>query len=58
MDCDMIFRRNIAELWALRYARYAVMCCMYSYQLEETSEFLGNFQAKYEEKLIQPHAVH
>ncbi|KZK78853.1 hypothetical protein PsAD46_04470 [Pseudovibrio sp. Ad46] len=50
MDCDMIFRRDLAELWALRDDRYAVMCCKHEYQPEETTKFLGNPQTKYERK--------
>ena len=27
MDCDMMFRGDIAELWNMRNMRYSVMCC-------------------------------
>ncbi|MFS8182020.1 glycosyltransferase [Pseudovibrio denitrificans] len=50
MDCDMIFRKDIAELWSLRDDRYAVMCCKHNYEPEETTKFLGNTQTKYAKK--------
>ncbi|KZK76848.1 Glycosyl transferase family 8 [Pseudovibrio sp. W64] len=50
MDCDMIFRKDIAELWALRDDRYAVMCCKHDYEPEEGIKFLGNLQSKYAKK--------
>lgn len=50
MDCDMLFRRDIAELWALRDDSYAVMCCKHDYQPKEETKFFGQVQTKYEKK--------
>lgn len=50
LDCDMMFRRDIAELWALRDDAYAVMCCKHDYQPKEEVKFLGQVQTKYEKK--------
>ena len=50
LDCDMLFRRDIAELWALRDENCAVMCCKHDYQPKEETKFLGQVQTKYEKK--------
>jgi hypothetical protein len=50
LDCDMLFRRDIAELWALRDDSFAVMCCKHDYQPAEDVKFLGQVQTKYEKK--------
>jgi hypothetical protein len=50
LDCDMLFRRDIAELWALRDDRFAVMCCKHDYEPAEDVKFLGQVQTKYEKK--------
>ncbi len=50
VDCDMIFRRDIAELWALRDEAYSVMCVKHDYQPKEETKFLGQTQTKYEKK--------
>lgn len=50
LDCDMLFRRDIAELWALRDERFAVMCCQHDYAPKEETKFLGQVQTKYEKK--------
>lgn len=50
MDCDMLMRANIAELWALRDDRYAAMVCKHDYQPKEDVKFLGQVQTKYEKK--------
>ncbi|MEO1318040.1 MAG: glycosyltransferase [Pseudomonadota bacterium] len=50
MDCDMLFRADIAELWALRDERYAVMCVQHDYTPTENTKFLGQVQTKYEKK--------
>jgi hypothetical protein len=50
LDCDMLFRRDIAELWALRDDRYAAMCCKHDYTPKEDVKFLGQVQTKYEKK--------
>ena len=50
MDCDMLARADIAELWALRDDRYAVMCVKHDYQPKIETKFLGQTQTKYEKK--------
>ncbi|EJZ19651.1 glycosyltransferase [Rhizobium sp. Pop5] len=50
MDCDMLMRVDIAELWALRDDRYAAMCVKHDYQPKIETKFLGQTQTKYEKK--------
>ncbi|KQR76063.1 glycosyltransferase [Rhizobium sp. Leaf341] len=50
MDCDIIARKDIAELWALRDEQYSVMVCKHDYQPKEDVKFLGQVQTKYEKK--------
>lgn len=50
MDCDMLMRADIAELWALRDDRYAAMCVKHDYQPKVETKFLGQTQTKYEKK--------
>ncbi|MCW7545279.1 glycosyltransferase [Aurantimonas litoralis] len=50
MDCDMLMRADIAELWALRDDRHSVMCVKHDYQPKVETKFLGQTQTKYEKK--------
>ena len=50
MDCDMLVRRDIAELWALRDERYAVMCVKHDHQPKEAVKFLDQPQTPYNKK--------
>ncbi len=50
MDCDMLSRADISELWSLRDDSYSVMCCKHDYQPKEDTKFLGQVQTKYEKK--------
>ncbi|MCW4114848.1 glycosyltransferase [Aurantimonas sp. MSK8Z-1] len=50
LDCDMLFRADIAELWALRDDRYAVQVVKHDYQPKVETKFLGQTQTKYEKK--------
>jgi hypothetical protein len=50
MDCDMLVRRDIAELWALRDERYAVMCVQHDHRPKETVKFLDQPQTPYGKK--------
>ena len=50
MDCDMLMLDDIAELWALRDERYAVMAVKHDHVPKETTKFLGEPQSKYEKK--------
>lgn len=50
MDCDMLMRRDIAELWALRDERYAVQVVKHHHVPRESVKFLGSVQTRYEKK--------
>lgn len=50
MDCDMLMRDDIANLWKLRDDRYAVMVVKHDHVPTETTKFLGEPQSKYEKK--------
>ncbi len=50
MDCDMLVRADIAELFALADDRYAVMVCQHDYTPRGTVKFLNNPQARYAKK--------
>ncbi|MDY8110700.1 glycosyltransferase [Fulvimarina sp. 2208YS6-2-32] len=50
MDCDMLMRVDIAELWALRDEACSVMCVKHDYVPKVETKFLGQTQTKYEKK--------
>lgn len=50
MDCDMIMRRDISELWDMRDESFAVQVVKHDYQPKEDVKFLGQVQTKYEKK--------
>lgn len=50
LDCDMLFRDDIAKLWALRDDKYAVMVAKHDYVPKEEIKFLGAVQTKYQKK--------
>jgi hypothetical protein len=50
MDCDMLCRSDIAELWSLRDEQYAVMCVQHEHVPNEEVKFLGEVQSRYEKK--------
>jgi hypothetical protein len=50
MDCDMLMRDDIANLWKLRDDRYAVMVVKHDHVPREKVKFLGEPQSKYEKK--------
>ena len=50
MDCDMLMREDIAELWALRDERYAVQVVKHHHVPKEQTKFLGATQTRYEKK--------
>ena len=50
MDCDMLVREDIDNLWKLRDERYAVMVVKHNHVPRETTKFLGEPQSKYEKK--------
>tara|TARA_B100000902_G_scaffold120560_1_gene120862 strand:- start:234 stop:905 length:672 start_codon:yes stop_codon:yes gene_type:complete len=41
MDCDMMFRGDIAELWSKRNFIYSVMCCKHDYEPKQGVKFRG-----------------
>lgn len=50
MDCDMIMREDIADLWKLRDPRYAVQVVKHEYTPRDERKFLNAVQTKYEKK--------
>jgi lipopolysaccharide biosynthesis glycosyltransferase len=50
MDCDMLCRGDIAELWKLRDDRFAVMCVQHEHVPAESVKFLGEVQSAYPKK--------
>jgi hypothetical protein len=50
MDCDMLARGDIAELWEQRDERYALMVVKHEHVPNETVKFLGAKQTRYEKK--------
>ena len=49
MDCDMMFRGDIAELWEKRNYIYSVMCCKHDYEPKQ-DKFRGAKNEKFEKK--------
>ena len=41
MDCDMLLRTDINNLWKLRDNDYAVMCCKHDYEPNQNAKFRG-----------------
>ena len=50
MDCDMLCRGDIAELWAQRDDKFALLCVQHDHQPSETRKFLGEVQSAYPKK--------
>jgi hypothetical protein len=50
MDCDMLVRADIAELFALADERFAVMTAPHDYTPRDHEKFLGNVQLPYPKK--------
>lgn len=50
MDCDMLARADVAELFALADDRYAVMVAKHDYTPRDEVKFLGHVQTKYAKK--------
>jgi lipopolysaccharide biosynthesis glycosyltransferase len=50
MDCDMLARADISELFDLIDEKYSVMVCKHDYVPRDEVKFLGNVQTKYEKK--------
>ena len=50
MDCDMLLRTNINELWKLRDDDYAVMCVKHDYEPKQNVKFRGAKNEKFPKK--------
>lgn len=50
LDCDILARADIAELFALADDRYAVMVAQHDYTPRDTVKFLNHQQARYAKK--------
>lgn len=50
MDCDMLLRADVAELFALADDRYAVMVAQHDYTPRDEVKFLNHPQARYAKK--------
>jgi hypothetical protein len=50
MDCDMLARGDIADLWAQRDEQYALMCVHHQHTPSESVKFLGEVQTAYPKK--------
>ncbi len=50
MDCDMLCRADISELWALRDECWALMCVQHEHVPNERVKFLGEVQSPYPKK--------
>ena len=49
-DGDMICQRDIAELWAMRDERFAVMVAKHNYETKYANKYLGNRNENYPRK--------
>ncbi|WP_304177533.1 hypothetical protein [Phenylobacterium aquaticum] len=50
MDCDMLVRADLAELFALADPTKAVMVCQHAYEPRDAVKFLGHVQSRYAKK--------
>lgn len=50
MDCDMLMRADIAELWSLRDSRFSVQVVKHDHRPREERKFLDAAQTAYEKK--------
>ncbi len=50
MDCDMLCRGDIRQLWDLRDEKYAVMCVQHDHKPQESVKFQGEVQSPYPKK--------
>jgi hypothetical protein len=50
MDCDMLCRGDIKQLWDQRDDRYGAMCVQHEHVPGETVKFLGEVQSAYPKK--------
>ena len=50
MDCDMLMKADVEELWRLRDDKYAVQVCKHDYVPRTETKFLGHIQTVYPKK--------
>lgn len=50
MDCDMLMRDDIANLWSLRDEQFAVQVVKHDHRPSEKTKFLGEKQTTYDKK--------
>jgi len=50
MDCDMLMKADVEELWRLRDDKYAVQVCKHDYVPRTETKFLGQIQTAYPKK--------
>lgn len=50
MDCDMLCKTDINDLWKLRDNRYSLMCVKHKHIPQETKKFQGEIQSSYPKK--------
>ena len=50
MDCDMLCRSDIYDLWKLKDDKYALMCVKHNHISTENVKFLGEVQSNYPRK--------
>jgi hypothetical protein len=50
MDCDMLMKADVEELWRLRDDKYAVQVCKHDYTPRTETKFLGQIQTVYPKK--------
>lgn len=50
MDCDMLCRADIAELWDQRDDNFALFCVHHDHQPSDNRKFLGEVQSAYPKK--------
>jgi hypothetical protein len=50
MDCDMLMKADVEELWRLRDDKYAVQVSKHDYSPRTETKFLGHIQTAYPKK--------
>jgi len=50
MDCDMLCRTDISNLWSQRDDRFAMMCVKHEHNPSEKKKFQGEIQSSYPKK--------
>ena len=51
MDCDMLCRSDIAELWDQRDEKFSVMCVKHEHNPKEKIKFQGEVQTNYPKRI-------